>query len=59
MDEDVRVVTEYGGANDGGDRPTHIMLSAESIRNAGMRPRWYRYRAVATAYGEWKELGDS
>jgi hypothetical protein len=39
----VRIWLEYGGANNGGDRPTHVMGSADAVRHAGMAVRWVRW----------------
>lgn len=54
-----RVVLHYAGANDGGDRPTHVMASPEAVWHAGLRVRWVRwvrYAGETVTEGPWERV---
>lgn len=51
---------QYAGANDNGDRPTHIMGAPDSVWHAGMRVAWVRWQCFhddgEITYGRWEPV---
>lgn len=56
----MRIQLQFAGANDNGDRPTHIMAGADSVWHAGMRVawvRWVKYKSDGLhEYGDWQPV---
>lgn len=56
----MKVGLQFAGANDNGQRPTHIMLGADSVWHAGMRVAWVRWVIYnddkTREYGRWEPV---
>lgn len=56
----MRVALQFAGANDDGQRPTHIFLDAEGCWHAGLRVAWVRWVIYHgegnNEYGRWEPV---
>ena len=56
-----RTLLQFAGANDDGQRPTHINLSADACWHAGLRVAWvrwvtYHFDGTDAEYGRWEPV---